>query len=431
MAATGISEKKKQKPDSYILGVYVTLCLVSIVESYSASSREIVMAGSIYMPMIKHVGLLIVGTVIMMIISRMNYIRLLVPSLLFTLFTVGSMVFAMVFGEVVNGAQRAIPFFGFSLQPAELAKIAIVLMLSFLLARFIDKKEGVVRNNGLILCVFVVTAFGGMLLLQGMTNTILFMCISFALLIIGGTKGKKLMNVIAVYLVVGVVFMGVKGLIEKSSLEDLDKEAVETADKSGSRLRDETWSGRIDRYLDRWFGPPAYTLPITADNEQEMYSYMAQGNGGWIGQMPGGSRETSRLPLAFSDYVFSIVVEDLGFVGGFFMIALYFSLLIRAGNIARKCVRAYPAFLVMGMALMVVLQAFFHMAITTGVFPVSGQPLPLISKGGTSILVTCMAFGVMLSVSRTATTKANVAKDIRQEKEALPEQMRAANPTGE
>lgn len=113
------------------------------------------------------------------------------------------------------------------------------------------------------------------------------------------------------------------------------------------------------------------------------------------------------------------------------MIALYFSLLIRAGNIARKCVRAYPAFLVMGMALMVVLQAFFHMAITTGVFPVSGQPLPLISKGGTSILVTCMAFGVMLSVSRTATTKANVAKDIRQEKEALPEQMRAANPTGE
>lgn len=162
-----------------------------------------------------------------------------------------------------------------------------------------------------------------------------------------------------------------------------------------------------------------------------MYSFMAQANGGFWGQMPGNSRESSRLPLAFSDYIFSIVVEDLGFIGGFALIALYFSLLMRAGNIARKCVRAYPAYLAMGMALMVVLQAFFHMAITTGVFPVSGQPLPLISKGGTSIFVTCMAFGVMLSVSRTATTRQNVAKEIKQEKEALPESMRAANPTGE
>ena len=124
----------------------------------------------------------------------------------------------------------------------------------------------------------------------------------------------------------------------------------------------------------------------------------------------------------------SIIVEELGLFGGLFLIGLFFTLLMRAGNIARKCNRAYPAFLVMGMAVMVVLQAYFHMAINTGVFPVSGQPLPLISKGGTSVLVISIAFGVMLSVSRTA-TQTSAEKDVRKEKEALPESMRAANPT--
>ena len=102
-----------------------------------------------------------------------------------------------------------------------------------------------------------------------------------------------------------------------------------------------------------------------------MYSYMAQAHGGIFGVLPGNSRECSRLPLAFSDYVFSIIVEELGLFGGLFLIGLFFTLLMRAGNIARKCNRAYPAFLVMGMAVMVVLQAYFHMAINTGVFPVS------------------------------------------------------------
>ena len=180
----------------------------------------------------------------------------------------------------------------------------------------------------------------------------------------------------------------------------------------------------MDRFFER-FRTPLYEQEITEKNDQEMYSYMAQAHGGIFGVLPGNSRECSRLPLAFSDYVFSIIVEELGLFGGLFLIGLFFTLLMRAGNIARKCNRAYPAFLVMGMAVMVVLQAYFHMAINTGVFPVS---LPLISKGGTSVLVISIAFGVMLSVSRTA-TQTSAEKDVRKEKEALPESMRAANPT--
>ena len=173
---------------------------------------------------------------------------------------------------------------------------------------------------------------------------------------------------------------------------------------------------------------PKYAQPITALNRQEMYSFMAQANGSWHGVLPGNSRETARLPLAFSDYIYAIIVEDWGFIGGFLLLALYLALLGRAGAIAANCRSALPTLLIMGMAVFIVLQALFHMAIVTGVFPVSGQPLPLISKGGSSILVTSIAFGIMLSVSRTAVKRDADAKAIRAEIAELPSNFIAANP---
>lgn len=172
---------------------------------------------------------------------------------------------------------------------------------------------------------------------------------------------------------------------------------------------------------------PKWEQKIVAENRQEMYSYMAQANGGIFGVMPGNSRETARLPLAFSDYIFAIVVEDIGLIGGLFLLVIYLSLLGRAGTIAARCDRAFPAMLVMGMAVMIVFQALFHMAITTGVFPVSGQPLPMISQGGTSMLVTSLAFGIMLSISRYASMAGR--KKAQKAPQDLPEALAAVNPT--
>ncbi len=154
---------------------------------------------------------------------------------------------------------------------------------------------------------------------------------------------------------------------------------------------------------------------------------MAQANGGIHGVGPGNSRESARLPLAFSDYIYAIVVEELGLIGGVAVLILYLWLLARAAGIASRCSITYPALIVMGMAVMIAFQALFHMGIVTGVFPVSGQPLPLISKGGTSIIVTCIAFGIMLSVSRTASRHGNKKHEISEEKESLPEQLRDEN----
>ena len=422
----------KQKADKYIWGLYITLCLVSLIESYSASSREIAFSGNIYAPMLKHAALLGSGVLIVLGVQRLRFQSFIIPSIIFGLATVGLLIYAMLFGETISGANRSVPLpFGFTLFPSEMAKTGIVFILAYLLAR--NLRKNAISTQGLIWCITVVTVFGGLLLLQGMTNTILFMGISFSMLIIGGTTGRKLMYVLLFYILIGIVFMGIKMLRDKAdqaeeqmTMEQVDGANDEDNDKEGTQLRDGTWTMRIQR----WMHGITPQTPLTSKNQQEMYSRMAQANGGIFGVFPGNSKECSRLPLAFSDYVYSIIVEDTGLIGGIGLIIIYFWLLMRAGSIARKCSRAYPALLVMGMAVMVVLQAFFHMAINTGVFPVSGQPLPLISKGGTSIWMISLAFGVMLSVSRSAVQTTKRA-DVNKEKEELPESMRAANPTRE
>lgn len=417
--------KEKGKADSHIIGIFITLCICSIVESYSASSREIYLSGNIYTPMVKHLALLAVAAAIVWSLQRVNYTKMVVWSLAFAALTVLLMVYTMFFGDVINGARRSFSLPGISIQPAELAKIAIVFVLSYILAQNINKKE--ISGKGLICCVGIVSLFGLLLLLQGLTNTILFMSISFAMLIIGGTKTKKLLKVIGIYLVIAVLFLGVKHIRDEFRLDELD--GVEQVDAGTSSLRSGTWQNRMSDYFSELFGSEPYNNPEILSNDQKLYSYLAQANGGVFGEGPGGSRETSRLPLAFSDYVFSIVTEDLGLIGALILLSTYLLLLVRAGKIARRCNRAYPAFLVMGMAVMIVLQALFHMAINTGVFPVSGQNLPLISKGGTSILVMGVAFGVMLSVSRSAAQK-GVDKKVGKQ-ETLPESISASNPTRE
>ena len=269
---------------------------------------------------------------------------------------------------------------------------------------------------------------GGLLFTQGLTNTLLLMGVSFAMMLIGGVQWSKFGIMLAIYAIVGGGFYYVKHLNDKN-IDHIEQQTIlETGKDSSGKEATADRTGLQKGRIANWLGDsiPKYKKEITSVNRQEMYSYMAQAHGGISGVLPGNSRETSRLPLAFSDYIFAIVVEDCGLIGGIGLLVLYLALLGRAGAIAARCSRAFPALLVMGMAVMIVLQALFHMAIVTGVFPVSGQPLPLISKGGSSIIVTSIAFGIMLSVSRYA-VQSNKQKDINAEILELPEELSAEN----
>lgn len=415
---SGIEENhlEKRKGDKYIWGVFVVLCILSIVETYSAFSREITSDG-VFMPIIKHSIFLCMGAGIAYALQMIPYHKFIKFIPAYCIITFGLLVYVQFFGGTINGAKRALFIFGFTIQPGEMAKLGVILAMAFILAK--NQRIEDVSNKGVALCGLVVVLFGAIIFRQGLTNTLLLMAISFSMIIVGGIKWVKLMILIGIY---GVFIAGYIGYKEVS--ETVEEESTLVAPDGKLKSREGTWENRIKSFFDT---VPLYKRELTERNSQEMYARMAQAHGGVFGVMPGFSRESSRLPLAFSDYIYSIIVEEMGLIGGLAVLLIYLSLMIRAGVIARKCVRAFPAFLVTGMAVLIVYQALFHIAINVGAFPVSGQPLPLISDGGTSILIMSVAFGIMLSVSRTAVRVDDKTKEIKEELKNLPENIQGEN----
>lgn len=426
-------QEQPRRTDHQIWGIYIVLCIISIIELYSASSHEVT-ATNIFGPILRHVMFLLVGLCIMLALQRTHYKYFLKWIWPFAIFSALLMVITLFFGDYVNGARRSISFGPITIQPAEMVKISVVLVIASVLSRSQMKGETDVTNSGLIkVCVACAVACI-LLVSQGLTNTLLLMAIAMSMMLIGGISAKKFFIIMGIFAICGGIFVGYK-MIKSSVKKDEKQEVVYTpiegtdvqaviGSSTATAGRGGTWKARVQRY----FNKEKYNEPITDINQQEQYSYIAQAHGGVFGVMPGNSRETARLPLAFSDYIYAIIIEELGLVGGIVVLVLYLWLLARAGRVAYRCQTAFPALLVMGMAVFITFQAVFHMCIVTGVFPVSGQPLPLISKGGTSILITSMALGIMLSVSRFAARKGKKA-EIKEELQELPGEVSAENPS--
>ncbi len=416
--------EKPRRSDPYIWGIIIILYIVSVVEVYSAISREIT-GGDVYTPIIKHVLLLFSGFLITYVTSRVHYKWFKVMAYLMIPAAIVLLVCILFWGDMLNGAKRTITVWGVSLQGSEVAKVTIVLAMATVLAKSQIKRG--VNTKGVVLVVVLVTIFSGLLFTQGLTNTLLFIGISVCMMLIGGVEWYKLGIIFLVYLVLALAVMQAKDILTERELFNKQEQTVQDGEKKDVLIqRSSTWKSRLEDFFD---STPEYEKETTDANRQEHRAAMAMAHGGITGVGPGNSREASRLPLAFSDYIYAIIIEDLGFVvGGVGLLLVYLMILARAGLIARRCTKAFPALLVMGMAVMIVLQALFNMAIVVGVFPVSGQPLPLISKGGTSIWMMSFAFGVMLSVSRYAVK--DTGANIKSERESgLPEDLQAANPT--
>lgn len=418
---------RRPKSDKYIWAIYIALIVISIVEQYSASSREIV-GSNVLGPIMRHCMLLAIGVVITLTVSKIPYRWFIPLSYIFIIASVLSAIYVLFHGQVINGATRSFSVAGIQVQPPEFIKMSAVLVIALVMSK--SQVANGVTTRGVMICGGVVIFFGALLFSQGLTNTILLMGISMTMIVIAGTQWKKFFLLVLIYAIGGGGAMAYKLTHGDNSDTTVISETGRTADGRKATIdRSGLWKARIKRYLGVGDTLKRWERPIVDNTRQEMYAYMAMANGGIHGVMPGNSRETARLPLANIDYVYSIVVEDTGLIGGLFLLALYLSLLGRAGVLASLCNRVYPALLIMGMAVYVVLQALCHMAIVTGVFPVSGQPLPLISKGGTSIFVTSIAFGIMLSVSRYAVRANAHRKDKEREAAELPKDMRAINPT--
>lgn len=436
-------EMTRKHGDPWIWGIYIMLIVISLVETYSAASREVVKMG-VYMPILKHILFLMIGGGLLLATYRIPYTNkkyLIFYTVGLTAISILLLIYVLFFGENYNNAQRSFRVVGISVQPFEIAKLAVVLCLSLVLSR--TQKGNGVSNNGVIVCVLLIAVYGLLTYVNGMTNFLLLTSISLVMMVVGGITFKRIAILLVAFGLVGGAIYMIKSSNDdkdenlqksRSQTEQVMQESengeliAEQASKKGKKKVDR--SNVRKKRIENWLNNDSlWTRPIIPnENDQEMFAYMAQAHGGVTGVFFGNSRETSRLPLASSDYVFSIIVEDTGLIGGVIVLTLFLALLLRAAMIARRCRRTLPTLMVIGLASMITLQALFHIAINTGVFPVSGQPLPLISKGGSAIVITSYAFALLLSISRTVaglTDKENATK----EEMALPEELRAENPS--
>jgi cell division protein FtsW len=177
--------------------------------------------------------------------------------------------------------------------------------------------------------------------------------------------------------------------------------------------RADTWRSRIDKFFDGKEVPPE---DVDLDKDaQTAHANIAIASCNIIGKGPGNSVERDFLSQAFSDFIYAIIIEETGIEGAIFVAMLYIILLFRTGRIANRCAHTFPAFLAMGLSLLLVTQALFNMCVAVGLAPVTGQPLPLISKGGTSTLINCIYVGAILSISKSAAKRDSASENLSEQ----------------
>jgi len=286
-------------------------------------------------------------------------------------------------GDRVNGAARWMSFMGLQFQPSELAKMAVIIAVSFILSK---KQDDEGANPKAFKYIMILTGLVCMLIApENLSTAMLLFGVVVLMMFIGRVAFKKLAMLLG-----GLALAGCLGVIFLLAIpKDTDIPFLHRFD---------TWKSRITNFTEKE-EVPAAKFDIDKD-AQIAHARIAIATSNVIGKAPGNSIQRDFLSQAFSDFIFAIIIEELGLVGGAFVVILYIWLLVRTGRIAQKCERTFPAFLVMGIALMLVSQAILNMMVAVGLFPVTGQPLPLISKGGTSTLINCAYIGMILSVSR-------------------------------
>lgn len=402
------------KGDKVIWMVFFFLCIISVIEVYSASAGLTYKGGHYWAPIVKHTGILLVGVFAMVVTLNIKckYFKIVTPFLL--LIAVVALITVLLAGQSTNGAQRWISIVGIQFQPSEIAKGALVLATAQILSAM-QTEHGADKNA--FKYILIVSAFIIPLIMVENLSTAMLLCmVIFMMMIIGRVPGKILGKALGVVtlliLTIFTLVMVVGKDHEKENANPNHIEQVATAEQKkdpsmfGSVFhRFDTWKGRIDRFIaGKETSPEEFDLDKDA---QIGHANIAIVSSNFIGKGPGNSVERDFLSQAFSDFIYAIIIEEMGIFGGFFVAMLYIILLFRTGRIANRCENNFPAFLAMGLALLLVTQALFNMCVAVGLAPVTGQPLPLVSKGGTSTIINCVYIGAILSVSRSAKKKAD------------------------
>ena len=405
------------KGDKVIWMVFFMLCMISIVEVFSASSGLTYKNNNFLLPIMKHSMTIIGGLVAAMVMVYIpcRFFKLLTPVLiLVSFFTLLWVLFA---GETINGANRVIEIAGQTFQPSEIAKGTMVLAAAQILSAM-QTERGTTDKKAMRFILFLLLPFAALIGKENLSTAALLCIVIFLMMLIGRVpmvQLGKLLGVVLVLISVAVGSIMLLGDDERDTNPNLTKTEVlkktdgeEVKSKPGRLRRLGTWKARIRKCLDdKQVDPKDYDLDKDA---QVAHANIAIVSSNVIGKGPGNSVERDFLAQAFSDFIFAIVIEEMGIVGATVVVFLYIILLFRTARIANRCENNFPAFLAMGLALLLVVQAVFNMMVAVGLAPVTGQPLPLISKGGTSTIINGAYIGIILSISRSAKRKVKTAE---------------------
>lgn len=371
------------KGDKVIWAVFIILCIISLVEIFSATSTIVYRQQNQWSPIFRHAIFLIGGVGVILLIHNIPYKYF--SSLIFLLFiSIILLLLTPFIGTSVNEADRWISIMGFTIQPSEFAKISLMGTIAFLLSKQNGMNDGSLFKWMIGLMIVVCGIIG----IDNLSTAVMLFGICFLLMYIGNVKPARLLKVAG-----GGIILIVLVVVLLKVVPDSWKD-------KGPLKRVDTWENRLTSFKGDKSADEETYFTITDDNYQKAHAKIAISNGGLIGVFPGNSTERDFLPQAYSDFIYAIIIEEMGLLGGILVLMLYVVLLIRSGIIAQKTKKLFPKYLVLGSALMLSIQAFINMGVAVGILPVTGQPLPLISRGGTSTLITCAYFGLILSADR-------------------------------
>ncbi|MCQ2344901.1 MAG: FtsW/RodA/SpoVE family cell cycle protein [Paludibacteraceae bacterium] len=374
--------------------IYAFLCILSCTVTFSAMSKLALEGASVSAPLLRHILFLCFGAAVILVIQIVDFRFIRLLSFPYMLFAVGMLVYVSITGGSVN-ADNASRFTALG-QPSEYVKLGLILLIPELV--LVVRKRDPFPTRFFYICMIVVGCILLLIFLENLSSAIIIASIVIVMLLAGGVGVWRVakMVLLAAVFVACVIGFAFAVPAEKFEVMAKDYKVLKVIGRAY------TWRGRLERFDDKEKDANDERIVVTDMNRQEVYAKVAVCRGGWLPSGPGSSLQRNYLPEAFSDYVFAIAAEEGGFILGMLIALAYLAIFVVSLFYIYKEQKIYRKLILLGCAFSITFQAAVHIAVSVGAMPVTGQTLPLVSRGGASLIVVSVMFGLIIKITATS-----------------------------
>ena len=412
---------KIMRGDKVIWIVALLLGIVSLIVVYSASSALAVnnFGGNNGRVLMKHAGTLLIGFAMMFGIYLINYKHYAKAAWLLLIPCLALLAYTLLFGRNINSASRSINIGFFSFQPSEVAKIILITYLARQLVMMGDRLHNF--KDFLLWLGLPILFTVALIFPENLSTAAILLVVSLVVLFIGRVKFLHILAILGIgvvglglYIAFDAIRTNISNRHAKKAQEELALGGQPTVEVHEKQTHIATWISRIEAMGE---SKKEDFNPFDEHHYQQTYAKIAVATSSFFGKGPGKSEQRNFLPHPYSDFIFAIIVEEYGIIGAIIVLMLYIILFTRVLRIMLKRPMTFGAYLAFGLGFLVILQAMINMGVSIGLLPVTGQPLPFVSMGGTSMMATGIILGMILSVTRNMEEEALEAATLTEENE--------------